>query len=222
MSIGTVLPNDPVVNDDPAAVVNEGEGMMIKSQQSSVASDINFHEVFPRSLFSHTVRSNVDGFVTAGPALLFIVGSNMLIEAILGLGGVFCDKHAVRCAICITSTEMAALLGVYGFKPPRAHIMRKLFIQWPTIYIVFTLLSYTIFDWRPGLYTIPLITISYAIGMTSSYPTLPKETRHSFLAELIENFAISSAMHFGDIAFVFAQIIPTRLLAGERAKRGGD
>jgi len=77
--------------------------------------NINFHEVYPRSLFSHTRRSNVDGFVTALPSLVMIIGSDFLIA---GFEGVFGDLHAVRCSLCMASMEIVCLLTAHGFNPP--------------------------------------------------------------------------------------------------------
>jgi len=70
-----------------------------------------------------------------------------------------------------------------------------------------------LFDWRPGLWTPLLMTISNAIGLTASYPTLPKDKRPSFLSDVIENIGVAFAGHFGIVLYIFVLVIPTRLLA---------
>jgi len=92
-------------------------------------------------------------------------------------------------------------------------LLRKVFIQWPTLYITFALMSWLFFTWKPGLWSPQLLSSGYALGTTASYPTLPKETRQPFLSEIIENIAVAFAGHFGIVLFVFAQVIPTRMLA---------
>ena len=93
--------------------------------------NIDFHTVHPRTLLSHTVRSNIDGFVTAAPTLAMIFALNRFMNYLHSRGGAFIDMHAVRCSVCMIGMELCCLFAVHGFSPSRSHMIRKLGIQWP-------------------------------------------------------------------------------------------
>jgi len=92
-------------------------------------------------------------------------------------------------------------------------MIRKLGIQWPFLFVSFTLISWLAFDWQPGLLATPLLSACYALAMSASYPMLPKETRPSIIKDLIENVAIAFVVHISIVIYIFAQVIPTRMIA---------
>ena len=70
--------------------------------------NVDFHNVYPRSLLSHSLRSNIDGVISAAPSLLMIASANFLMNKLNSLGGAFVDLHAVRCGVCVIGVEITA------------------------------------------------------------------------------------------------------------------
>jgi len=90
-----------------------GESNDIKHQGSKL-DEVDFHKD-PRSLFNHTLRSNLDGFVTAALSLVRIIIVDFLVNALHSLGGVFDDMHAIRCTVCMFGLELMLMLASHGF-----------------------------------------------------------------------------------------------------------
>jgi len=106
--VSELLPNNRSNNND-----EELGSSNVLEHQGNKLNDVDFHEVSPRSLFNHTLRSNVDGFVTAAPSLVLIVAVDFLVNALHSLGGVFNYMHAVRCSFCVLGIELIFMLTAH-------------------------------------------------------------------------------------------------------------
>jgi hypothetical protein len=61
------------------------------------------------SILYQVYRTNVDGLVSATPALAFILGSKLLVDWLAAKGGPWGDTMGARCAICMAGTLMRSM-----------------------------------------------------------------------------------------------------------------
>ena len=72
------------------------------------------------------------------------------------------------------------------------------------------LLSYAAFDWKPGTWTPLMMTLSFWLSMIAHYPMEAKKV--PFLQHMRSTLVIALIVHLGVFIFIFAIVIPTRLL----------
>jgi hypothetical protein len=72
------------------------------------------------------------------------------------------------------------------------------------------LLSYAAFDWKPGMWTPAMMTLSFWLSMLAHYPLNVEKT--PFLQHTRSSLVIALVGHLGVVGFIYAIVIPTRLL----------
>jgi hypothetical protein len=165
----------------------------------------------PVSLLHHTVRSNVDGVVCALPAAGMIILAYNLVRLVVSQGGVWGDRHAAFCALCMVLVET-----LFGFanRFERVYVLRRLLIGFPVQILGNVLVSCFVFGWRPGGVWVPVITTTvFWISFVATYPLLPANERTSFPKYVKTTFVIAFGSHGGIVAYIYALVLPTRLLA---------
>jgi hypothetical protein len=76
------------------------------------------------------------------------------------------------------------------------------------------LVSCFVFDWRPGGVWVPLImTTTFWISFFATYPLIPADEKPSVPKYAKKTFVIAFTAHGGISVFIYALVIPTRLLA---------
>ncbi|GMI19427.1 hypothetical protein TeGR_g8218 [Tetraparma gracilis] len=162
----------------------------------------------PVSIMYQVYRTNVEGLVSATPALAFILGSKLLVDGLAAKGGPWGDTMGARCALCMSVIE----LGVMGlnYKQP-GYVRKRLLLGVPTQIAFAALLSYAAFDWKPGLWTPLMMTLSFWLSMIAHYPMNPE--KKTFLQHVCSTLMIALLLHLGFVGLNFAIVIPTRLLA---------
>jgi hypothetical protein len=184
----------------------------------------------PVPLWYHTYKSNMEGLVSATPALALILGSKLLVDWLASKGGPWGDTMGARCTVCIAGVELL-IMGLNYMSP--GYVKKRLLLgkgshfiplHSPTCtsppytlhsgipaQIAFSaLLSYTVFDWKPGMWTPLMMTFSFWLSMIAHFPLNEEET--PFLQHVGSTFTIALVAHLGVVGFVFAIVIPTRLL----------
>ena len=140
-------PLSPAVADEEQAVAAEN------------ARGASFEVVCnPVTLWRHTWRSNLDGAFSAAPAFLFIFGSKFFADWVKSLGGPFGDHHATYCALCMSSIEL--LTAVINYQVP-GYLRKRGFIGAPCQIIFSAAFSKFVFNWRPGLWTMPMMSFTF-------------------------------------------------------------
>jgi hypothetical protein len=177
-------------------------------QDDHVASEL-FTLEHPVSLSYHTFRTNVDGLISALPALIFMSISNIIVRAVLAREGIWGDRHSVLCTICMSSIEILTLFvrGLYSHG--------KLVFRWTLSIVFYNLFSYFIFDWRPALFTPLVMTASvwWSHNATYFYRDESDYKRKSFLVFAAKNLVFVVFLHLVFVVVIYAQVIPTRLLS---------
>ena len=72
------------------------------------------------------------------------------------------------------------------------------------------LLSYAAFDWKPGMWTPLMMTLSFWLSMIAHYPM--NVEKKPFLQHVRSSLVLALVGHLGTVGFIFAIVIPTRLL----------
>ena len=91
---GVPLPPFP----GPSQVLDEEQA--IAATQSTAVGGIETVDN-PVSILYQVYRTNVEGLVSATPALAFILGSKLLVDWLAAKGGPWGDTMGARCAICM-------------------------------------------------------------------------------------------------------------------------
>jgi hypothetical protein len=165
----------------------------------------------PVSIFRHTGRSNLDAIVSALPAFALILVSNMFVGFITSKGGVWGDRHAALCAVCMSLIEV----GFFTVNS-RNYMVRRLLIGIPVNITCNVLASCFLFDWHPGGAWVPLImTTSWWISICAAYPLMAAEHKASdpFFKYAKTSFFIAFSIKGGVVSYIYALVLPTRLLA---------
>ncbi|GMI19742.1 hypothetical protein TeGR_g10272 [Tetraparma gracilis] len=123
--------------------------------------------------------------VSATPALALILGCKLLVDWLAAKGGPWGDTMGARCAICVAGVPAQIAFAA--------------------------LLSYAAFDWKPGMWTPAMMTLSFWLSMIAHYPL--DEEKKPFLQHVRYTLVLALIMHLGIVGFIFAIVIPTRLLA---------
>ena len=90
-----------------AADIEEGnDGTATNSESNALEVTHN-----PVTLFNHTIRSNFDGIVSALPAAGMIILAYRFVGYVASRGGVWGDRHAALCALCMVMTEIIFCFG---------------------------------------------------------------------------------------------------------------
>jgi hypothetical protein len=72
------------------------------------------------------------------------------------------------------------------------------------------LISYAAFDWKPGTWTPLMMTLSFWLSMIAHYPL--NEEKKPFLQHARSSLVLALVGHLGIVGFIYAIVIPTRLL----------
>ncbi|GMI42878.1 hypothetical protein TeGR_g1052 [Tetraparma gracilis] len=174
--------NNPLGALLPHQVLDEEQA--IAATQSTVVGGLETVDN-PVSILYHFFRSNVEGLVSATPALAFILGSKLLVDWLAAKGGPWGDTMGARCAICVAGVPAQIAFAA--------------------------LLSYAAFDWKPGMWTPAMMTLSWWLSMIAHYPL--DEEKKPFLQHVRGSLVIALVGHLVVVGFIYAIVIPTRLLA---------
>ena len=98
VNLGDLGPDDNPLGALPQQVLDEEQA--IAATQNTVVGGIETVDN-PVSILYHFFRSNVEGLVSATPALAFILGSKLLVDWLAAKGGPWGDTMGARCAICM-------------------------------------------------------------------------------------------------------------------------
>ena len=128
----------------------------------------------PVSLFYHSMRSNFDGIVYAVPAGFFMIAANRFVDYLTSKGGVWGDRHAALCAVCMSLFELCTML-INGTKE---YLIQRVVVGIPVNILCNVLVSCFVFNWRPGGMWTPLVTtLSFAISGCATYPLKSKDKK---------------------------------------------
>ncbi|GMI58813.1 hypothetical protein TeGR_g3686 [Tetraparma gracilis] len=164
-----------------------GPSQVLDEEQAAAQGSVGGIETVdnPVSILYQVYRTNVEGLVSATPALAFILGTKLLVDWLAAKGGPWGDTMGARCAIC-----MAGVPAQIAFA---------------------ALLSYALFDWKPGMWTPLMMTLSFWLSMLAHYPMNVEKV--PFLQHVLSTLVIALVCHLGTVGFIYAIVIPTRLLA---------
>ena len=102
LGVNLLGPDDnPLAPPVPNQVLDEEQA--IAATQSSVVGGIKIVDNRVSILYQ-VYRTNVEGLVSATPALAFILGSKLLVDWLAAQGGPWGDTMGARCAICMAGT----------------------------------------------------------------------------------------------------------------------
>ncbi|GMI38506.1 hypothetical protein TeGR_g6713 [Tetraparma gracilis] len=123
VNLGNNGPDDPL-GAPPHQVLDEEQAIAatqstvvggIAATQSTVVGGIETVDN-PVSILYQVYRTNVEGLVSATPALAFILGSKLLVDWLAAKGGPWGDTMGARCALCMAGIELT-LMGL-NYKTP--------------------------------------------------------------------------------------------------------
>ncbi|GMI19426.1 hypothetical protein TeGR_g8217 [Tetraparma gracilis] len=198
------LDDNPLAPPVPNQVLDEEQA--IAAAQGNVGEiEIVDNRV---SILYQVYRTNVEGLVSATPALAFILGSKLLVDWLAAKGGPWGDTMGARCAICMAGIELLTM-GL-NYKNP-GYVRKRLLLGVPAQIVFAVLLSYAAFDWKPGMWTPLMMTLSFWLSMIAHYPLNVEKT--PFLQHARITLVLALVGHLGVVGFIYAIVIPTRLLA---------
>jgi hypothetical protein len=102
------------------------------------------------------------------------------------------------------------LLGKFAAPNTPLYPPYKLHSGVPAQIVFAALLSYAAFDWKPGMWTPLMMTLSFWLSMIAHYPM--NVEKKPFLQHVRSTLVIAFVAHAGVFIFIFAIVIPTRLL----------
>jgi hypothetical protein len=102
------------------------------------------------------------------------------------------------------------LLGKFSGSNTPLHPPYTLHSGVPAQIVFAALLSYALFDWKPGMWTPLMMTLSFWLSMLAHYPMNVEKV--PFLQHVLSSLVLALVMHLGAVGIIYAIVIPTRLL----------
>jgi hypothetical protein len=179
----------------------------------------------PVSIWYHTLRVNVEGLVSAMPALALILSSKLLVDWLASKSLPWGDIMGSRCAICMSGVELAVMAMNYNLQ---GYVRKRILIGKalnsgthfappyslhsgiPAQVALAALISFAAFNWKPGMWTPLMLTFTFWLSMIAHYPMNVEKI--PFRQHVRSSFVTALVTHLGNVGFIFAIVIPTRLL----------